>query len=147
MCAGFPGLPLPLPLHREPARGGALHNVEAIRGHTVTYRSLPGSLPRPKPWSLSDQRQPAGIVPDVKMILGGEGLVSLGIVGRKFERHDTESTAPFTFDNATPLLASLRASAHPQPSPTPRNASCGLLGLSESVWVCARAPEWGELRT
>ncbi len=86
--------------------------MEAIRLHPVTDRSLPGSLPRPEPGSLSDQRQPAGIEPDVKMILGREGLVSLGIVGRKFERHDTESTAPFTFDNATPLLASLRASAH-----------------------------------
>ena len=111
MRTRFPGLPLPL--HREPAREAAVHDVEAIRLHPVTERSLPGSLPRPEPGSLSDQRQPAGIEPDVKMILGREGLVSLGIVGRKFERHDTESTAPFTFDNATPLLASLRASAQP----------------------------------
>ena len=117
---------------------------EAIRRHTVADSSLPGRLPRPEPGSLRDQRQASGIEPHMKVILGREGLVSLGIVGRKFERHDTESTAPFTFDNATPLLAILRASAHPQPSPTPRNASCGLPGPSESVWICARAPEWGD---
>ena len=44
MRAGFPGLPLPL--HREAAREAAVHDVEAIRRHPVTDRSLPGSLPR-----------------------------------------------------------------------------------------------------
>ena len=112
MAARLPGLPGPLDC--EPAGGRlAFHNVELGRVHSVADRRLPGSLPRPEPGSLSDQRQPAGIEPDVKMILGREGLVSLGIVGRKLERHDTGSTAPFTFDNATPLLAHLGASAHP----------------------------------
>ena len=112
----------------------------------MSDRRLPRPLPGPEPGSLSDQRQPAGIEPDVKMILGREGLVSLGIVGRKFERHDTESTAPFTFDNATPPASEPQSLRPPlRPSPTPRNASCGPLGLSESVWICARAPEWGDL--
>ena len=94
---------LPGPLDCEPAGGWlAFHYVELRRVHPVSDRRLPRPLPGPEPGSLSDQRQPAGIEPDVKMILGREGLVSLGIVGRKFERHDTESTAPFTFDNATP---------------------------------------------
>ena len=87
--------------------------MEAIRRHTVTDRSLP----RPEPGSLRDQRQASGIEPDVQVILGREGLVSLGIVGRKLERRDTKSTAPFTFDNATPLLGNLRASAHPSGPP------------------------------
>ena len=71
MRARFPGLPLPL--HREPAGELAVHDVEAIRRHTVADSSLPGRLPRPEPGSLRDQRQASGIEPHMKVILGREG--------------------------------------------------------------------------
>ena len=79
------------------------------------------------------------------MILGHEGLISLGIVGRKFERHDTESTAPFTFDNATPPLARRVTFPHPLAPRTARDASCGLLGPPGRARNRARAPERGDL--
>ena len=67
--------------------------MEEFRTYSPPHGRLPGRLASPEPGSLCNQRQPAGIEPDVVVFLGRVRLVAGCLVRGDFQAHTRQRIA------------------------------------------------------